>query len=148
MTNFTEKLSYLIGTDRHWDSDAQNFFDSYAKSSRKEVLTPYTVEDFAKMICFKVVGFDCGFALKECDLGYDIVAVHNNTGIPSLGVALIEAAIRNGGNVLDCYEGFLSKFYQKMGFVEYDRYPFDIQYANEGFFERYGACDVICMKLA
>ena len=98
------------------------------------VLSAYSLDDLNKMKCFKVKGISAGFALKPVKgvSGYDIVSVHNDSGIKALGSLLMDSAIALGGRYLDCFEGYLPDFYAKKGFVQYDFSPYDPQYDPEG----------------
>lgn len=148
MTNFTEKVVSMIDSDQWEKVGAAEFMDSVAKSARPEMLATCASNE---MQFFKLRGFDCGFALNPMEgtdePKLDIVLVHNNTTIKGLGEALIRAAIRNGGTHLDCYDGFLCRLYKKCGFVEYERYTFDIQYAHDWNIETMGTPDVVCLSL-
>ena len=130
-------------------SDPEAFLDSIKKSSRKEMLTDYTIEDLENMKTYKLDGYDIGYALKQDDEGNynEIVSVFNNSGIKGIGDDLIQSAIRNGGRYLDHYDGFLSGFYSKHGFEEYKRDKFDPQYDPTGEFRaKYGPSDIIYRK--
>ena len=113
------------------------------------VLSSYDIDEINKMKTFKVKGISAGYALKKHSNGFDIVSVHNASGIKSLGELLIDSAIQNGGTYLDCFDGFLVKFYQKKGFVEYRRDKYDPTYDPEGKIKKAlgGERDVIYMKL-
>lgn len=134
----------MIDSDQWESCDAASFMDSVAQSTRPNMLTTCANNE---MRFFKLRGFDCGFALNPSENAVDIVLVHNNTTIGGLGRALIEAAIRNGGATLDCYDGYLCELYKKCGFVEYDRYKFDIQYAHDWDVSTMGTPDVVCLSL-
>ena len=71
---------------------------------------------------------------KGADKG-NIVGVFNNPKGPHHGTMpyLITNALVNGGNKLDCYDGFLSDSYAKYGFVPVGKTPFNIEYAPEGW---------------
>lgn len=77
----------------------------------------------------------------------DIVSVFNNPNIGTKkGVAghMLEIALQNGGNKLDCFDGFLTKLYSKYGFEPVARMKFSREYAPEGWnFERDGEPDVL-----
>lgn len=130
-------------------NDPEAFLDSIKKSSRKEMLTDYTIEDLKDMITFKLDGYDIGYALKKDEEGNygEIVSVFNNSGIKGVGDDLMRSAIKNGGRYLDHYDGFLSNFYSKLGFEEYKRDKFDPQYDPTGEFrDKYGPADIIYRK--
>jgi len=133
-----------------WETDPTAFYHSLRQSKHPKMLTDYTVEDLSKMKCFKLSGFNIGFALKNFeDKGtVEIVAVHNNELIKNIGEPLMKAAISKGGRYLDHFDGFLSNFYEKLGFKEYKRDPYNPDYDPNGeFASRYGKQPVIYRKL-
>lgn len=144
-TDFLEKLN-----NNDFETDPELFFNSINKSKKhKEMLSDFSVEDFSGMKLFKVSGYDAGYALKKSSTGeYDeIVSVFNNSDVKGIGNYLIKSAINNGGCYLDHYDGYLSNFYENLGFEEYERYEFDPQYDPKGEFEsKYGRQDVILRK--
>lgn len=99
--------------NNEFDVNSSEFANSLNSGNKTEFLTPYTPNELGKMKTFKVKGFNAGFAIKSDG---DIVSVHNNSGLPSVGSALIKAAIKNGGNKLDHFDGYLTGFYSKLGF--------------------------------
>jgi hypothetical protein len=131
------------------DYEKQNplsYYNAINKSKHKGMLTDYSVNDFSKMKLFKLNGYNIGFALKKKDGRYsEIVAVFNNEPeVGGIGKDLMKSAIANGGCYLDHFDGFLSNLYEPLGFVEYDRIPFDPQYDEDGSFQsKYGKADVI-----
>jgi hypothetical protein len=83
-----------------------------------------------------------GYAIIDGDL----VSVFSLPGEHS-GKHIIASAIKNGAKTLDCFDGYLPKLYGNFGFVEYQRYKWDNQYAPEGWdYKKYGKPDVIFMK--
>lgn len=57
---------------------------------------------------------------------------------------LLTHAIANGGNKLDCFNGYLARQYERYGFIPVARVPFNREYAPEGWnYERDGEPDVI-----
>jgi len=136
--------------NNEFSDDPQEFYDAINRSEKhKEMLSEYSVDDFAEMKLFKLDGYDIGYALKKSsDGGYnEIVSVFNNSDVKGIGIELMKSAISNGGCYLDHYDGFLSDFYSSLGFEEYDRYEFDPQYDPDGKFEKkYGRQDIIFRK--
>lgn len=114
------------------------------------MLTDYTPAELSKMKLFKLKNYNIGFALKNFeDKGYsEIVAVHNNEPeVKNIGNELIQSAVRNGGHYLDHFDGFLSSLYERNGFVEYKREPYNPEYdPNNEFSKKYGKQDVIYRK--
>ena len=146
--NESDKRNTVIEkiNNNDFTNDPEAFLESLQKSSRKEMLTDYTIEDLENMKTYKLDGYDIGYALKQDDEGNfnEIVSVFNNSGIKGVGDDLIQSAIRNGGRYLDHYDGFLSGFYSKHGFEEYKRDKFDPQYDPTGEFrDKYGPSDII-----
>lgn len=136
--------------NNEFSDDPQEFYDAINRSEKhKEMLSEYSVDDFAEMKLFILDGYDIGYALKKSqDGGYnEIVSVFNNSDVKGIGNELMKSAISNGGCYLDHYDGFLSDFYSSLGFEEYDRYEFDPQYDPDGKFEKkYGRQDIIFRK--
>jgi hypothetical protein len=136
--------------NNEFSDDPQEFYDAINRSEKhKEMLSEYSVDDFAEMKLFILDGYGIGYALKKSqDGGYnEIVSVFNNSDVKGIGNELMKSAISNGGCYLDHYDGFLSDFYSSLGFEEYDRYEFDPQYDPDGNFEKkYGRQDIIFRK--
>lgn len=129
-----------------FDRDPRAFHDSLVLSRHPLMLTMYSVEDFAQMQTFKVPAHNIGFALKKVADRLEIVAVHNNeVSVKDIGRALVEAAIRQGGNALDHFgSAKLNELYGSLGFVEVSRLEFDPTYDPEGKFASiYGPLPVI-----
>lgn len=142
-------LDKIKAGDWETPQNARSFRDSMNRSKHKEMLTPYSAGKLSKMRLFKLNGYSIGFALKKRDGKYnEIVAVHNNEpDIKNIGKELMRAAIDNGGCYLDHFDGYLSQFYQSLGFEEYSRDKFDPQYdEDETFRNKYGEADVIYRK--
>lgn len=151
--NTSERIDVLnkINNDQYIRNDYDSFLAEIGKNKRSAFLTPYTKEQFeeTKTQTFQVPGYEIGFALKpQPDGELDIVSVHNNTDIKGVGEALIDSAIRLGGTTLDHFDGFLSDFYSKKGFDEYERYPWNDEYAPANWdMEQYGTPDVVLRRL-
>lgn len=141
--------------DNDFDTNKNNFKASLDTSLKRPygiVLSSYSIDELSKMKTFKVWGIASGYALKKKDgfsNGLDIVSVHNSSGIKQLGELLIKSAIKNGGKYLDCFDGFLTNFYKKLGFVEYDRDSYNPKHDPGGKIKKAlgGERDVIYMKL-
>lgn len=152
-TDDINKQSDVLNKIRNgeWESpqNAKSFKQSMGKSKHGEMLTPYSTNELAQMKLYKLVGYNIGFALKKKDGKYkEIVAVHNNEpDVKNIGKDLMRAAIKYGGCYLDHFDGYLSSFYDSLGFEEIDRDKFDPQYDQDGSFrKKYGAADVIYRK--
>ena len=127
----TEPSQNIIASIRKGDwepndaSLSEKFYKSLHHSKRAAFLSPYSVDDFSHMKLFLVRGENAGFALKDSD----IVSVHNNTGTRGVGAELLKQAIKNGGNMLDHFDGFLHGYYAKFGFKTYNRDLWNDKYA-------------------
>lgn len=144
-----EVLQKISNGDWETPQNPESFKDSMDISKHKEMLTPYSTSELAQMKLYKLNGFNIGFALKKRNDGYEeIVAVHNNEPyIKDVGTSLVKAAIKNGGCYLDHFDGYLSKFYNSLGFEEIGRDEFDVQYDKDGIFRnKYGKSDIIYRK--
>ena len=151
-----ELVISMIENNSLWErNNYESFINSMKLSKHLEFLTNYTPEYFKEnnVETFKLTGYNIGYALKpyvietgeQC---VDIISVHNNSSVKNIGKFIIESAIKNGGNTLDHFDGFLTKFYESLGFVEYARYKWDEQYAPKNWnYNVYGTPDVICRKL-
>lgn len=140
-----EAVLELIKNDQFEVNKYSEFSKALYKSSRKSYLSEYTLDEFKDMTTYKVEGYDIGYAIKSDG---DIVSVFNNSGIKGIGKELVKSAIRNGGTKLDHFDGFLSDFYEDLGFKEYMRYTWDDQYAPKDWdYEKDGRPDVIMRKL-
>jgi hypothetical protein len=133
------------------NTSPQEFYQSLNKSKHAKMLTPYSISELSKMKLFKIPNMDIGYALKKYNNeGYkELVAVHNNEiDVSNIGTELVKSAIKNGAEYLDHYDGYLSNFYQSLGFDEIDRDKYDSQYDPDGSFaQKYGKQDVIYRKL-
>lgn len=100
------------------------FYNALRINKKNFFLTPYSKEDLSKMYLFKVHSLDAGFAIKETE-DYDgkptkdIVAVHNNSKVKGIGRDLVGDAVKEDGETLDHFDGFLSALYGPMGFDAY-----------------------------
>lgn len=143
--NNTTEVIELIQNDEFDINEIKEFRDSLYKSKRRGYLSEYSEEEFKDMTTYKVKGYDIGYAIKPDG---DIVSVFNNSNVGGVGSELIKSAIRNGGTKLDHFDGWLSDFYEKLGFEEYMRYTWDDQYAPENWnYEKDGRPDVVFRKI-
>ena len=144
-----EVLDAIKSSD--YESDPNVFHKSINKSKHHLMLSPYTAKEWGKMKLFKLRGYDIGFALKKKDGKFqELVGVFNNEkSIKGIGTDLVKSAITKGAVYLDHFDGsFLTKFYQDLGFEEYDREPYDPQYDEGGeFAKKHGKLDVVWRKL-
>ncbi len=159
---FSNSLNEEVDTDKREDvlqkisngdweepQNPKSFKDSMDISKHKEMLTLYSTGELSQMKLYKLNGYNIGFALKKKNGDYkEIVAVHNNeSDVKNVGNELMKSAIKNGGCYLDHFDGYLSSFYDSLGFEEIDRDKFDAQYDQDGSFRnKYGESDVIYRK--
>ena len=122
----------------------EEFIEARDKTSRPQFLTPYTEQQLSGMKLFKVNNADAGYALKDDG---DLVNVFNNSSISGLGKKIINDAISNGASKLDCYDDFLPRYYNKFGFKEVRREPWNDKYKPAQWLDKDGKPDVIYMEL-
>ena len=127
----------------------KRFQASLSLSVYPEMLTPYTIEELAQMKLFQLQGYNIGFALKRTEDEFnEIVAVHNNSQIPNIGIPLLQAAVRAGGVYLNHFgTQKLNDLYESVGFVEIHREEYNPEFDPEELFaKRYGKLPVIYRK--
>jgi hypothetical protein len=124
------------------------------RSSYPEMLTDHPVEWYSenRARCYRVPGVDAGYALyrdAENDGKLTLIAVHNNhETIHSLGTPIIDDAVKNGAEALDCYDGHLASLYAGSGFREVasKRMRFLDEYAPDGWdYEKRDRPDIVFM---
>jgi hypothetical protein len=100
-----------------FDPDPASFkesLDNALKQVHGEYLATRSLPALQKMKIFKVKNANAGFALKP-NKGMppysEAIALHNQSGIPRLGVELMLQAINNGGKYLQCFGDFLKTLY-------------------------------------
>lgn len=150
----SEKVRKMIESEQCWVvNDYAAFCEDIRHSKHPGFLTKYTPEDLKKMnaTTYQLRGFEIGYALIPMQDGnVDIVSVHNNEpNIKGVVNSLMTSAKNNGGTQLDHFEGCLSDFYERNGFVEHNRDKWDDQYAPEDWnYEKYGRPDVVYRRLS
>lgn len=141
-----QDVIYKIERNEWENCTAEEFKNSMSKSKRIEMLADYNISELSQMKLFKLQGYDIGFALKKRNGQYNeiVTGFNNDPVVRNIAQQLINAAIRHGGCYIDHFDGYLSKLYSSLGFVEYKRDKFDPQYDPQGQFQKkYGALDVI-----
>jgi hypothetical protein len=125
-----EELDYEVSLAENPDEEiVKAFYDSLYGGQRAGFLSPYSHDELRMMDLYKLKGHNAGFAIKDGD---DIVSVHNNSELSSLGRRFMRKAKDVGGRKLDHFDGFLSGLYRKHGFTEvYEIYQWDEQYAPD-----------------
>lgn len=101
--------------------------------------------------CYKLPGADAGYALFRDpgnDMKVTLISVHNNEAtIHGLGRAIVDDAVQNGAQVLDCYAPYLPGFYRRCGFRETSRLPWADEYAPKDWdYVKFGRPDVVFME--
>ncbi len=119
------------------------FEEAKNRNSRPENLAPKTMEEYEGSRVFMIESQNAGFLVKDGDLQN----VFNNSGIPGLGTEILKIAIETyGARTLDCFDGFLPKYYHKAGFEEVARVPFVDEFAPPGWdFYKLGRPDIVIM---
>jgi len=117
----------------------EKFSESLYAGERAGFLSPYSIEELARMDLYLLDGQNAGFAIKDGD---DIVSVHNNSGLKGLGGEFMRKAKEVGGARLDHFDGFLTGLYKRYGFTNvYEIYQWDEQYKPKAWM--YEAVDVM-----
>ena len=86
-------------------------------------VTAKTLKEYENMRLFMTEDGKAGFALD----GEDIVSLFNHGKSPHTNISteLVMLAIEQGGRTLDNYDTFLTHIYEKLGFQEVQRFPWD-----------------------
>ena len=123
--------------------DYQAFEAAKNQNTRAENLAPKTLEEYEGSRVFMIGSEDAGFVVKNGDLQN----VFNNSGIPGLGTEIVKLSIEKyGARTLDCFDGFLPKYYSKAGFEEVARIPFVDEFAPPGWnYFKLGRPDIVIM---
>jgi len=85
----------------------------------------HTPEEYANMRLFRGENGAYGFAITPDG---EVVSVFSNGQIPQAGTSMVMAAKSAGGKHLSNYDTYLSKIYNRQGFNETSRMPWDEQY--------------------
>ena len=75
----------------------------------------FNLVEYLKMDTYLSIDGLSGYSIKKDG---EIVSLFST--VKRRGNKLINDAIKNGGNKLNCFEGYLTNFYKKAGFVVYD----------------------------
>ena len=120
---------------------------AYRENPRAWNLTPHSAEDLKGSRVFLSHGGKAGFVITA-DGG--LQNVFNNSGTKGLGAVGVKRAIAEGARNLDAYDGFLTPFYEKLGFRETGRVKFDPKYAPPNLPKEIAARkpDVVFMEYA
>lgn len=147
------QIAHEFDTTGDLKHDYPVFMSSMSKNKdNKQSLTFYSLSDYAHKgaTLYKLKGIDAGFAIADDG---DIISVHNSEAKDSpyrgIGRHLVQLAKEMGGTKLDHFDfPKLNEIYASEGFKEYDRVPWDDNYAPEGWnYEKYGRPDLVFRKL-
>ena len=143
----------MLNNGKFYATSPEEFRTSVMKSNHIKMLTDYSTNDLSKMKLYKLPNVDIGYALKDFEdpngnvhKNGEVVSVHNNCPvIGGIGEELMQSAMAHGAMALDHFDiSPLSEIYPRMGFKEYQRFPYDSQYDPDGSFkDQYGAVDVV-----
>jgi len=144
--------NYGPGLHIHELKNSEKFYEAI-NSAKKDneygsFVHAYERDEYKKMKLFVVNAGAAGVAVKKGD----IVSVFKNPdmalkdSIERINNTLLVTALKNGGERLDCFDGFLPELYAKFGFVPCARLKFNDEYAPEGWnFERDGKPNILFM---
>ncbi len=99
---------------------------AYRDNPRAWNLTPHSAKDLEGSRVFLSHGGKAGFVISA---NGELQNLFNNSGTKGLGVAGVKRAIAEGARSLNAYDGFLTPFYEKLGFRETGRMKFDPKHA-------------------
>lgn len=129
---------------------AEALNNAKANSSHGLFVDEQSPEDLAANGAITLLSPDgmAGVAVEtKGDKAGNIVGVFNNSqgSVKHTLPYLMTHAIMNGGNKLDCYDGFLSRAYERYGFIPVARVPWEDKYhLDDGWnYDRDGRPDVI-----
>lgn len=134
-------------------SPSKSFKDTYNIVKESKSSNPYGAfvdlheeSEYGKMKNFTLSDGSGNISITE-DGNIVSVVKNPNSNIKGASKQLLLTALKNGGNKLDNYDGFLTDNYIKAGFEPVARVKFDPEYAPDGWnFERDGQPDIIVMK--
>lgn len=109
----------------------------------KVFLTPYTEAELDTMRLFLSEDKKTGYALTD---NHELVNLFN-AGLADAGKTAIVHAIKNGARCLNCFDGFLPKYYREFGFDVVRRVKWNNEYAPSDWdYATYGRPDIIYME--
>ena len=109
--------------------------------SRAVCVATYTPDYFKRCDCYLTPFSYSGFAVNPQG---EIVSLFS---LNREGRDMVECAIAKGGRTLNCFDGFLAQWYRSLGFVEYNRVPFDWTQAPDEWGIEFGTPDVVFFRL-
>lgn len=139
--NLKETKDYSAYSNALGNAKAANPFGAYVDAQ-----SPEELEEKGAITLLSPDGMaGVSVGTKGSDAG-NIFGVFNNPNgeVKKTMPFLMVNAIDKGGNKLDCFDGFLSRSYERFGFIPVARVPFSREHAPEGWnYERDGEPDVI-----
>lgn len=122
----------------------QEYIAARSKGVDPTLLTQFTKKELASFDITIIKGKDAGYAITPEE---ELVGLFNYSDIKGLGKELVIDAIAKGARTLNCFSGFLPKYYAQFGFVEIDRIKWDDQYAPKDWdYMTKGKPDIIYME--
>jgi hypothetical protein len=129
-------------------ADVDKFIANRDLTPDKDFLTPHTPEELADHQILMMNDGTTGVAVGPTG---EVVNLYNNSGMRGQGGIILDDAISKGANNLDCYDTGdhgLVPFYEKHGFVETSRVPFDpLQAPDDWNYPKLNNPDVVFMAL-
>ncbi|GEM_PF-2708350 len=126
------------------ETDPSSFNKALDNTTRPDFLYRYSDEELSNFKTFTTEDGTVGYALTPEN---DVVNVFNNSEQRGAGAEAVIAAIVNGGETLDCYDGFLAEYYERFGFKEVKRDAWNDEYAPEKWdYDKFGEPDVVYMR--
>lgn len=126
-------------------SNAEDFFHAIGKAKKTNQYGPFveqhSLSDYANMQMFLTVDGQAGIAIEPDG---NIVSVFNGGKEKKVSYTMLLVALANGGNKLDCFDGFLALHYAMFGFQPIARVKFNDKFAPDDWnYERDGRPDII-----
>ena len=111
--------------------EAEAYVAARNTSKRSMFLTQYTPDQLREMSAkIYMTDDNVGFALLPDG---DMIGVFNNSSRRGAGAEAVILAIAEGAKTTDCYDGYLSRLYNKFGFTQKGSVKFDAEQAPEGW---------------
>ena len=120
------------------------FVTARDQSDRPQFLSAHPAEELTNHKLFTNHEGTVGISV---DPKGDIQNVFNNGGPKGGAAKAMVTAIENGGNTLDCYDGYLNGYYHQFGFEEDSRMKFNADFAPEQWdFAKHNSPDIVFMS--
>lgn len=110
------------------EEGARALQQAYRDNPRAWNLTPHSAENLKNSRVFLSHGGKAGFVISSDG---ELQNLFNNSGVRGVGAEGVKRAIAEGARTLNAYDGFLTPFYEKLGFRETERTEFDPKYAPD-----------------